>query len=107
MLFRSAEQKKLVARLEDELVAERKHRREADGEIIKLRASLSGVQLKDSEVDALLAQQLEGSPVKPLHPDIIAEADDETDDDMDITRFVSFFLLDYSSTICNAHPIRS
>lgn len=52
------EHKAQVARLEDELDAERKLRREADGEIIKLRAAINGVKLNDSEVDALLAQTL-------------------------------------------------
>lgn len=53
-----------VARLEEELKAERKLRRDADGEIIKLRAAINGVQLNDSEVDALLAQKLQAAPKK-------------------------------------------
>lgn len=57
-----AQHKAHLARLEDELMAERKLRREADGEIIKLRAAISGVQLNDAEVDALLAQKLESAP---------------------------------------------
>jgi myosin-5 len=107
-----AEQKKLIARLEDELLAERKHRREADGEIIRLRANLNGVQLKDSDLEALLAQQLEGPPAKPLNQGMINEEDEETDDDMDVTRFVPFFRravalrgLFVSSILCHAHPI--
>jgi myosin heavy subunit len=54
-----------VSRLEEELAAERKHRREADGEIIKLRAEISGVELNDNEVDALLAQKLEAPAPTP------------------------------------------
>ena len=54
-----AEQQALVAKLEDELEAERRFRREADGEIIKLRAQMSGVPLNDSDVDALVSQKLD------------------------------------------------
>lgn len=59
-----AKHKASVARLEEELKAERKLRRDADGEIIKLRAAINGVQLNDSEVDALLAQKLQAAPKK-------------------------------------------
>lgn len=59
-----AKHQRAVNRLEEELKAERKLRREADGEIIKLRAAINGVQLDDAEVDALLAQKLEGAPKK-------------------------------------------
>lgn len=54
-----AEQQALVAKLEDELEAERRFRREADGEIIKLRAQMSGVVLNDSDVNALVSQKLD------------------------------------------------
>ena len=57
-----AKHKTNLHRLEEELSAERKLRREADGEIIKLRAQINGVELKDTEVDALLAQKLESAP---------------------------------------------
>uniref|UniRef100_A0A7S1D3X9 Uncharacterized protein n=1 Tax=Cyclophora tenuis TaxID=216820 RepID=A0A7S1D3X9_CYCTE len=74
-----------VARLEEELEAERKLRREADAEIIKLRATINGVQLKESEVQDLLAQQLESAPPqKDEHPTTIEE-DDEEDDEEDET----------------------
>ena len=53
-----------VSRLEEELKQERKLRRNADGEIIKLRAAINGVQLNDSEVEALLAQKLQESTPK-------------------------------------------
>ena len=53
-----AEHRSRVARLEDELEEERRLRREADGEIIKLRAAMNGVKLDDSMVSALLAPQL-------------------------------------------------
>ena len=53
-----------LVRYEEELRAERKLRRNADGEIIKLRAAINGVQLNDSEVDELLAQKLDAEPRK-------------------------------------------
>lgn len=59
-----AKHKASVSRLEGELKEERKLRREADGEIIKLRAAINGVELNDAEVDALLAQKMEGAPKK-------------------------------------------
>jgi len=49
-----AKQKKLVERLERELTRERQARRDADGEVIKLRAKMNGVQLNENDVDALL-----------------------------------------------------
>lgn len=48
-----------VAVLEEELEAERKFRRDADGEIIKLRAKVNGVDLSDEDVQDLLAQKLD------------------------------------------------
>mmetsp|Transcript_6672 Transcript_6672/g.19028 ORF Transcript_6672/g.19028 Transcript_6672/m.19028 type:complete len:1577 (+) Transcript_6672:249-4979(+) len=54
-----AKHKASVSRLEQRLTEERKLRREADGEIIKLRAALNGVQLNDSEVEALLEQRMQ------------------------------------------------
>eukprot|EP00934_Nitzschia_sp_Nitz4_P002310 Nitzschia sp. Nitz4//scaffold3_size479765//246480//251709//NITZ4_000105-RA/size479765-augustus-gene-1.601-mRNA-1//-1//CDS//3329550773//2310//frame0 len=59
-----AKHQRAVSRLEEELKAERKLRRDADGEIIKLRAAINGVQLSDAEVDALLAKQLQEAPKK-------------------------------------------
>eukprot|EP00522_Entomoneis_paludosa_P005598 CAMPEP_0172451804 /NCGR_PEP_ID=MMETSP1065-20121228/9679_1 /TAXON_ID=265537 /ORGANISM="Amphiprora paludosa, Strain CCMP125" /LENGTH=1627 /DNA_ID=CAMNT_0013203775 /DNA_START=258 /DNA_END=5141 /DNA_ORIENTATION=+ len=53
-----AEHRSRVARLEEELDEERRLRRDADGEIIKLRAAMNGVKLDDSMVSALLAPQL-------------------------------------------------
>lgn len=53
-----AEHRALVARLEEELDEERRLRREADGEIIKLRAAMNGVKLDESMVSALLAPQM-------------------------------------------------
>ncbi len=72
-----AEHQARVALLEEELEAERKLRREADGEIIKLRAAINGVQLNDSEVDALLAQTLETAPSSQHKP----QAYDEQSED--------------------------
>lgn len=57
-----AKHKRHLSKLEDELRAERMHRREADGEIIKLRAAINGVQLNDAEVQDLLAQKLQAEP---------------------------------------------
>jgi myosin heavy subunit len=54
-----AKHKNHLAMLEEELRAERQLRREADGEIIKLRAAINGVQLNESEVNDLLAQKLQ------------------------------------------------
>lgn len=48
-----------VATLEEELDVERRFRREADGEIIKLRAKVNGVELNDADVNDLLAQRLD------------------------------------------------
>lgn len=59
-----AQHRRNLARLEEELKAERNLRREADGEVIKLRAKINGVELNEAEVDALLAQKLEAAPQK-------------------------------------------
>jgi uncharacterized phage infection (PIP) family protein YhgE len=64
-----------LMRLEDELEAERKHRRAADGEIIKLRAAMGGVQLSDSDVNALLPKAMESLP--PAETETIEEEDEE------------------------------
>jgi myosin heavy subunit len=50
-----------VAKLEEALEEERYHRREADGEIIKLRAAINGVSLNSDDVKALLAPQQSGT----------------------------------------------
>ena len=60
-----AQHKAHLRKLEEELKAERKHRREADGEVIKLRAQISGVELPAADVDALLAKKLESAPPPP------------------------------------------
>lgn len=83
-----AEHKAQVARLEEELDSERTRRREADGEIIKLRAKLNGVDLQDDDVDALLAQQFAESPAKASHPVTILETDEDADDSLEPTRYV-------------------
>eukprot|EP00751_Fragilariopsis_kerguelensis_P003632 CAMPEP_0170814840 /NCGR_PEP_ID=MMETSP0733-20121128/37986_1 /TAXON_ID=186038 /ORGANISM="Fragilariopsis kerguelensis, Strain L26-C5" /LENGTH=1580 /DNA_ID=CAMNT_0011173051 /DNA_START=245 /DNA_END=4987 /DNA_ORIENTATION=+ len=54
-----AKHKHKLSQLKEELQAERMLRREADGEIIKLRAAINGVQLNESEVNDLLAQKLQ------------------------------------------------
>lgn len=72
-----AQQRAHVQKLEDQLEAEKKLRREADGEIIKLRAAINGVKLDDSEVDALLGKKKKGSKgPTPSHPkvhDLVAD----------------------------------
>lgn len=55
-----------IARLERELEIEKRARREAGGEIIKLRAEISGVELGDSEVKAL---------IKPITPSKSSDKD--------------------------------
>ena len=61
------EQRSLVARLEDELERERAARRETDGEVIKLRAQISGVKLNEDDVKALLPtdEDIKSSVVLP------------------------------------------
>ena len=54
-----AEHQAMVAKLDEELETERRFRREADGEIIKLRAQMSGVTLEDSDVDALIPKNID------------------------------------------------
>jgi myosin heavy subunit len=79
--------KKQVMRLEEELEAERKHRREADSEIIKLRASVSGVQLDDAAVNALLPDTLKRA--KSEEPGLSVEVDeDETVESEGEMRYV-------------------
>jgi myosin V len=58
-----AEHRARVAKLEEELDEERKLRRQADGEIIKLRAAINGVKLDDQMVSALLAPQVSSSGI--------------------------------------------
>ena len=48
------EQKVLVSKLEDQLQRERSSRRNADGEVIRLRAEINGVKLDADEVAALI-----------------------------------------------------
>ncbi|CAB9525821.1 Unconventional myosin-Ic [Seminavis robusta] len=61
-----------VQKLEETLEAEKKLRREADGEIIKLRAAINGVKLDDSEVDALLGKKKGASAIPaPSHPKVV------------------------------------
>jgi len=66
-----AQQRAVVEQLEDQLEAEKKLRREADGEIIKLRAAINGVKLDDSEVDALLGKKKASQAAAPSHPKVV------------------------------------
>mmetsp|Transcript_39271 Transcript_39271/g.59237 ORF Transcript_39271/g.59237 Transcript_39271/m.59237 type:complete len:1407 (+) Transcript_39271:381-4601(+) len=55
-----AEHRAHVAKLEEELDAERAARRDADGEIIRLRAAMSGVEMSTEELEALTSQDESG-----------------------------------------------
>jgi myosin heavy subunit len=58
-----AEHRAKVAILEEELEEERRARREVDGEVIKLRAAMNGVELDENEVrDLLTKRQDSGAP---------------------------------------------
>jgi len=50
-----AQHKASVVKLESQLKSEKKMRREADAEIIKLRAQINGVELKESDLAGLLS----------------------------------------------------
>ena len=82
-----AEHKAQVRRLEEELEAERRHRRAADGEIIKLRAAMGGVQLSDSDVNALLPDAMES--LAPAQAETIEEGEEEEEERLD-ERYVMF-----------------
>lgn len=56
-----AEHRSKVARLEAELDDERRSRRETDAEIIRLRAKINGVELKEEDLNDLLQQKI-GTP---------------------------------------------
>jgi len=80
--------KRSIARLEQELAMERGQRRKADGEIIKLRAEINGVELQEHEVQSLLAQEVEtaaaaaaaAAPVKEAMPEIDESEEGEVDE---------------------------
>lgn len=54
-----AKHKRNLSKLEQALRAEKKLRQDADGEVIKLRAAINGVQLSDAEVEDLLSKKQE------------------------------------------------
>ena len=77
-----AEQKALVARLEQDLDRERSSRRNADGEVIRLRAEINGVKLNADEVAALIPSGddvIKALPVPALDHLAMSKSDD-TDD---------------------------
>jgi myosin heavy subunit len=81
-----AEHRSRVATLQEELEVERKLRREADGEIIKLRAASNGVKLNDEDVSALLAPQLSS-----LRSEGLSEQSSFAEDDTPAqVRYVTF-----------------
>ena len=55
--YRVEKHKKHVARLEEQLNAERNQRLEADGEIIRLRAAVSGIHLNEAEINAMVEEK--------------------------------------------------
>ena len=57
-----AKHKRNLSKLEQQLRAEKKLRRDADGEVIKLRAAINGVELSEAEVNDLLIQKQKESP---------------------------------------------
>jgi len=94
-----AEHKAMVTQLEQELEKERKFRNDADSEIIKLRAAMSGVNLNESDVAALLVSpsKTQASISQPrlesLHEsqDSYSDSDDE-DEGPPSLRCVKFFM---------------
>jgi hypothetical protein len=85
-----AEQKALVARLEQELEREKSSRKTADGEVIRLRAEINGVKLNDEEVAALIPTgDGVSAALTPLdfEPTIERKGTTETDDS-GIIRYV-------------------
>jgi myosin heavy subunit len=72
-----AEYRARVAILEEELEEERRLRRQADGEVIKLRAEASGVKLNEDDLKALLSPQLGGGRSEPISEES-SFADDES-----------------------------
>lgn len=85
-----AEQKALVARLEQELEREKASRKTADGEVIRLRAEINGVKLNDEEVAALIPTgDGVSAALTPLdfEPTIERKGTTETDDS-GIIRYV-------------------
>lgn len=89
-----AHQRAHVQKLEDQLEAEKKLRREADGEIIKLRAAINGVKLDDSEVDALLGKKkrAQAKAPAPSHPKVVDLVTD--------TRYVASVVYECLSAAC-------
>jgi Asp-tRNA(Asn)/Glu-tRNA(Gln) amidotransferase C subunit len=77
-----------VATLEEELEAERRFRRQADGEIIKLRAKVNGVDLNDDDVNDLLAQRLD-TP----RSDAMSEDSSFADEPSTKLRYIFVFLV--------------
>lgn len=87
-----AEQKALVDRLEHDLERERSSRRNADGEVIRLRAEINGVKLNADEVAALIPTGDEVFKAPPLpnlesdEPQVDSDFSDEDGGNMDIQR---------------------
>ena len=83
-----AKHRSKVATLEEELEAERRFRRQADGEIIKLRAKVNGVDLNDDDVNDLLAQRLD-TP----RSDMVSEQSSFADEPTSKLRYIIFTLV--------------
>mmetsp|Transcript_22631 Transcript_22631/g.55929 ORF Transcript_22631/g.55929 Transcript_22631/m.55929 type:complete len:1555 (+) Transcript_22631:195-4859(+) len=71
--------KKHVARLEEQLKAERNQRLEADGEIIRLRASVSGIHLNEAEITAMVEEKKAASQ-KAAEASRIPEEEEEKEE---------------------------
>ena len=83
-----AKHRSKVATLEEELEAERRFRRQADGEIIKLRAKVNGVDLNDDDVNDLLAQRLD-TP----RSEMVSEESSFADEPPSKLRYIIFTLV--------------
>jgi ATP-dependent Clp protease ATP-binding subunit ClpA len=91
-----------VATLEEELDAERRFRRQADGEIIKLRAKVNGVELNDDDVNDLLAQRLD-TP----RSDAMSEESSFADEPSTKLRYIFFTLVAlFLEMLCVAFLLR-
>jgi chromosome segregation ATPase len=97
-----AKHRSKVATLEEELEAERRFRRQADGEIIKLRAKVNGVDLNDDDVNDLLAQRLD-TP----RSEMVSEESSFADESASKFRYIIFiFALLLFELLCVAMLLR-
>lgn len=84
-----AEQKAIVARLEHDLERERLSRRNADGEVIRLRAEINGVKLNAEEVAALIPtgdDVVKALPLPELEPEPQVDSESSFEEDTEMQR---------------------